>query len=234
MTEPDYVHATRTSYDTIAADYARHAAGELAAKPLDRGMLAGFADLVRTGGGGGGGGSSANGDGPLPVLEVGCGTGRVTAHLAGLGLPASGVDLSPEMIAVARQSEPGLRFDVGSMLSLDAPDGSLGGVVAWYSVIHIEEEQLPAVFAEFHRVLAPGGHVLLAFQVGDEPLRLTEAYGRPIALDFHRRRPEQIAALLDDAGLPVRARLLREADDEGDFTERTPQAFLLARKRPTA
>jgi hypothetical protein len=116
------------------------------------------------------------------------------------------------------------------MLSLDRPDGSLGGILAWYSTIHIPYERLPDVFAEFHRALAPGGHVLLAFQIGDEPLHLTEALGHAISLDFHRRPPERVAGLLTRAGLDVRARLVREPDDAGDFTERTPQAFLLARK----
>jgi SAM-dependent methyltransferase len=48
------------------------------------------------------------------VTEPGCGTGRVTAYLDDLGLPVFGVDLSPQMVAVARQSNPGLRFEVGS------------------------------------------------------------------------------------------------------------------------
>lgn len=79
-------------------------------------------------------------------------------------------------------------------------------------------------------MLAPGGHALLAFQVGDEPRHVAEAFGHPVSLDFHRRQPEQVADLLARAGLPVRARLLREPDDFGDFTELTPQAVLVARK----
>ncbi|MFD7665808.1 class I SAM-dependent DNA methyltransferase [Streptomyces sp. NPDC059788] len=216
MSEPDFLLDTRVSYDALADDYVAFARDELAHKPLDRGMLAGFADLVRAGGGG-------------PVAEIGCGTGRVTAHLAGLGLSVFGVDLSPGMLAVARREYPELRFDEGSMLALDMPDDSLAGIVAWYSTIHIPLGQLPQVFVEFHRVLVPGGHLLTAFQVGDEPLRLEEAFGRRISLDFHRRQPDQLAALLDGAGLPVRARLVREPDT-GRFAERTPQAFLMARK----
>ncbi|MDT7711983.1 MAG: hypothetical protein QOG46_672 [Pseudonocardiales bacterium] len=50
--------------------------------------------------------------------------------------------------------------------------GALGGIVAWYSIIHTPPEELPVVFAEFHRVLAPDGHLLLTFQVGDEPRQL--------------------------------------------------------------
>ena len=176
MTEPDFLHLTRASYDALAGDYAEWIRDELAAKPLDRALLGGFAELVQAAGAG-------------PVADIGCGPGRVTAHLSSLGLSVFGIDLSPQMVAVARQAHPGLRFDVGSMLGLDLPDGALGGILAWYSIIHIPHEQLPGVFAEFHRVLAPGGYVQLAFQVGDELSHRTEAKGHEICLDFHRRQP---------------------------------------------
>jgi predicted methyltransferase len=123
-----------------------------------------------------------------------------------------------------------LRFDEGSMMALDLQDGGLGGIVAWYSIIHIPAEHLPGVFAEFHRVLAPGGYVQLAFQVGDELAHRTEAGGHEISLDFHRRQPDRVAELLSQAGLVVRARMLREPDDDGDFPEETRQGFVLARK----
>jgi SAM-dependent methyltransferase len=217
VTEPDFLSATRAAYDAVAADYAVRFGDELAARPLDRGMLAGFAELVRAGG-------------DRPVADIGCGTGRVTAHLASLGLSAFGVDLSPRMVAVARQAYPALRFEVGSMLALDLPDAALGGVLAWYSTIHVPDEQLPAAFAEFRRVLVPGGYLQLGFQVGDAPLHRTQALGHPVSLDSHHRPPDQVARLLSEAGLEVRARLVREPDDGGDFPEREPQAFLLARK----
>ena len=217
MTEPDFLRNTRASYDAVATAYAERLRDELAAKPLDRAMLAGFAEVVRAAGAG-------------PVADVGCGAGRVTAYLDGLGLPVFGIDLSPGMIEVARRTYPGLRFEVGSMLALDLPDASLGGLLAWYSVIHVPDERVPEAFAEFYRVLAPGGLVLLGFQVGDEVVHVAEARGHPVALDYRWRRPEWVAELLGQAGLIVRARLVREPDDDGDFPEREQQAFLLARK----
>jgi SAM-dependent methyltransferase len=134
------------------------------------------------------------------------------------------------MVAVARRLHPGLRFDVGSMLALDLPDGGLGGITAWYSTIHIPDERLPEAFAEFHRVLAPGGHVLLAFQAGDEPVHRTEGLGHPLSLVFHRRRPDRVAELLIRAGLSVRATMQREPEDYRGGVEKTQQAYLLARK----
>ncbi|MFZ4264307.1 class I SAM-dependent methyltransferase [Streptomyces arboris] len=216
----DFQRTTRDSYDAIAPAYAEFSRGELAAKPLERGVLAVFAELAAAGGGG------------LPVADVGCGTGRVTAHLSelGLGVDVFGIDLSPQMLAAARQEHPGLRFEEGSMLALGLPDASLGGLLAWYSTIHVPDEELPRAFAEFHRVLAPGAPVQLGFQVGDEPLRMTEALGEEVSLVFHRRQPERVAALLRAAGLEVRAMVRKERDTEGPFPERTPQGFVLARR----
>jgi SAM-dependent methyltransferase len=216
VVEPDFLRRTRSSYDGIAEYYAAWIRDELAGRPVERGVLAAFAELARASGG--------------PVADVGCGPGRMTAHLAGLGVPAFGIDLSPGMVAVARRTHPQLRFAEGSMLALDLEDGSLGGVLAWYSTIHVPDDLLPAAFAEFHRVLAPGGHLQLAFQAGDEPRHLTDAGGHAVDLVFHRRQPDRVAELLTAAGLSQVARTVREPDTGGATPELTPQAFLLARK----
>ncbi|WP_406199132.1 methyltransferase domain-containing protein [Kitasatospora sp. NBC_01560] len=213
MTEPEFLSAARTFYDTVAADYADRFRDEVAGKPLDRAMLQAFAELVRADGGG-------------PVVELGCGPGRMTAYLHGLGLEISGLDLSPGMVAVARREHPELSFEVGSLLDLPQRDGELAGAVAWYSIIHTPPEHLPEVFAGFHRVLAPGGHLLLAFQAGDRPLRVERPFGHPVALDFRRQQPDRVADLAAGAGLEVTTRLVREAEPD----ETAPQAFLLARK----
>ncbi|MFI7437099.1 class I SAM-dependent DNA methyltransferase [Micromonospora haikouensis] len=219
MGEPNWLRETRAAYDEVAVDYARLVHGELARKPLERALLATFAELV-----GGGGTTRAAESGP--VVEVGCGTGRVTAHLRGLGLDVAGLDLSRGMVAVARESWPGLRFAVASMTDLPLPDAGLAGLVAWYSIIHLPPEALPAVFAEFHRVLAPGGELLLAFKAGDRRIRLEQAYGHTVSYDVHWLPPDRIAAQLAAAGFAVHARLVREPEDY----ERGPQAYLLARR----
>ncbi|MGZ4547872.1 MAG: class I SAM-dependent DNA methyltransferase [Blastococcus sp.] len=212
MPDPTYLDSVRAAYDTVAADYAELLRTELARKPLDRAMLGAFAELVHV-------------DAEAPVADVGCGPGRVTAHLHTLGLPVFGIDLSPAMVAVARRTHPELRFDEGSMTALDLPDASLGGLVAWYSVIHTPPELLPGVFAEFARVLRPAGHLLLAFQAGDELVHLEQAYGHALSLDAYRLDPGRVVDLLERAGLDVHAQLVREPEPP----EKTRQAYLLAR-----
>jgi ubiquinone/menaquinone biosynthesis C-methylase UbiE len=217
MPEPAVtLDAVRTSYDAVADDYADLLRNALAASPTDRAMLGLFAELVATSGGG-------------EVADLGCGPGRITGHLAALGLDVRGVDLSAGMVAVARREHPRLRFDVGSMTALDLTDDSPAGALAWYSLIHLPTGELPAVLRELARVLRPGGQLLVAFQVGDEPVQLREAYGHSVSLVVHRRTPDLVVALLADAGLVVHTRLIR--DPEG--REKSPQAYLLARKQPT-
>jgi SAM-dependent methyltransferase len=213
----DFLSSTREFYDAIAEDYAAMFAGKHAATPLDRAILAAFAELV-------------GGEGT--VADVGCGPGRSTAHLASLGLRVYGLDLSESMLAVARRENPDLRFEQGSMLDLDVPDGGLAGIVSWYSTIHTPVDELPALFAEFHRALAPGGHLLLAFQTGGPHRRHDRPFGHDVSLTFLRRQPDDLADLLTEAGFALGSRTVREPDE--DLGEPTPQAYLLARKPVTA
>ncbi|MCW2776692.1 MAG: methyltransferase [Frankiales bacterium] len=161
-----------------------------------------------------------------PVLEVGCGPGRVAAHLAGLGLDVAGLDLSPGMVEVARREHPGLQVDVGDLTALPHPDASLAGVVAWYSLIHVPTAELPDAVAELARVLRPGGLLLLAFQVGDTDRVHDRPYGHDVPLVSHRLQPDRVTALLAASGLELEGTLVRQPQG----LEPTPQAYLTARR----
>ena len=205
-----WIRETRTSYDADAAGYAKKVHGLLDRSPYLRASLALFAELVRAAGGG-------------PVADIGCGPGYVTRHLHGLGLDAFGIDLSPEMIAIAKRDYPDLRFEVGTMTHLDLANDSLTGVLAFWSVIHVPDHSVPEVFGQFRRVLRPGGLLLVGFHVGDEARHTSEGYsGRSINVDSYRRRPDQVARWLRQAGFTIEAELIMRPDDE------VPGAIVLA------
>jgi len=194
MLETEYLTVTRAAYDTIASDYARVLDGALGRMSWDRAVLCTFAELV-----------ARDRLGRSPTWG---GTGRITGYLHHLGLDVVGIDLSPGMLAVARQALPGLCFVEGSMTALDLPDASFGGAVAWYSLIHIAPLDVPAVLTELGRVLVPGAQLLLAFQVGDQRRHLEQAYGHAISLDAYRMQPDQLAQQLDAVGMAVYARVV--------------------------
>ena len=215
MTEaPRSLAVTAAAYDAIAVRYAEFVRGELDDLPLDRAVLAAFAEHVRTSGGG-------------LVADLGCGEGRIGAHLAGLGLDILGIDLSAALTRIATVRYPSLRFAVGSMHALPLRGGTLGGAVSWYSVIHAEPGDLPAYFAEFARVLRPGGHLLMGF---------FEAVGEPVTRYGHTVTPayrwpiDDLTALAGRAGFAEVGRMSREPRDG----ERFRRGHLLLRRQRTA
>lgn len=202
---------TRTSYDTVAGSYADLVRESLHQHADLRAGLSLFADLARAAGGG-------------PVADVGCGPGHVTAHLNELGVDAFGIDLSPAMIDVARRDHPGLRFEVGSMTDLPLGDASVGGLLAFWSMIHIPDEAIPGVLAHFHRVLRPGSPILIGFHVGIGSTHKTSGYGHSMDLFVHRRQPSQVATWLRESGFTLTTQLLLGLD------EPRPGAILIARR----
>ncbi|MDG4790827.1 class I SAM-dependent methyltransferase [Micromonospora sp. WMMD1102] len=207
MIDLDSLPATRDAYDAVATLYAEQFADSLRDRPVERALLAAFAELV-----------CAGGDGE--VADLGCGPGYVTAHLRGLGLSAFGVDASPKMIELARKANPDLRFEVGSMAGLDIADGVLAGVLSRYSIIHTLPKDLPAVVAEFARVLAPGGQLLISCFATDDPAIATQSFDHTV-ITAYRWSPDHLVGLLRDVGVSEVARVLCEPKptDKRQFQE---------------
>ncbi|MDG3008066.1 class I SAM-dependent methyltransferase [Paludisphaera mucosa] len=203
----------QASYDLVAEEYVARIFGELEHKPLDRELLDRFAARVR---------------GLGPVCDLGCGPGHVARHLHEQGGQVFGVDLSHAMVEAARRLNPEVEFLQGDMRSLPIEDGALGGVAAFYSIIHIPRPEVVAVLGEVGRVLRPGGLLFLAFHIGDDHVRLDEWWGRPVSVDFHFFQAEEMRGLLKEAGFEVMESVEREPYPDVEHPSR--RAYLLAEK----
>jgi SAM-dependent methyltransferase len=204
----------RQAHDALAELYADRLAHILDRMPFDRAVLGLFCDLVLDGGLG------------TAVGDIGCGPGRLAPYLAGRGLQPRGVDLSPEMIRVARRDHPGVPFDVADVRDLPFEDTSLAGVVCWYSLMYLAPSDRPRAFAELARVVRPAGYVATAFKAGDNRLRRG---GRAVGVEFdiYWLSPEEMQRQVTDAGFRVVYWGGRSADQD----EHQPQGYLIAQRR---
>lgn len=185
----------RDAYDAASQAYKERFSHELDYKPKDRELLARFATLVGRGN---------------PVLDLGCGPGHTTAHLNSLGVTATGLDLSPGMIAQANGQFPDSSFETGDMLNLQHADGSVAGVLAFYAIVHLTPTQLLQAAAEMHRVLQKKGTSLLSFHVGTGMVHHDDFLGCKAVLDFFFFEIEQVQSALSSAGFANMETIVRE------------------------
>ncbi len=221
MNEPEHVTLTRIAYDATADLYAEVAGTEInetTEASVDRALLTAFAEIVDQSGGG-------------TVADVGCGPGRAASYLTARGTNMIGIDPSSAMLEVARRAHPGITFELGTLTSVPVSDRSLAGVVCWYSIIHTPPESLDSAMAELMRVLAPGGHLLMALQSGlGEAVHRTDVLGRVVEFTNYRHNPEDIERSLLSVGFTVTSRTTRAASLPH---ESTPQTFIFAQS-PTS
>jgi SAM-dependent methyltransferase len=201
------------SYDRVAAEYAQRISGELEHKPLDRQLLDRFAARVQELG---------------PVCDLGCGPAHVARYLHERGVQVIGVDVSLVMVEQARRLNPCIEFRQGNMLSLDIEDGAWGGIVAFYSIIHVPRTEIADALVEMKRVLRPGGLLLLAFHVGDETIHLDEWWGQKVSVNFVFFRPEEMADSLRAVGFEIEE--IVEREPYPDVEHQSRRAYMIAKK----
>lgn len=213
----------RRTYDTVAAAYDEQLRHELDHKPFDRNLLTTVTELCAGG----------------VLADVGCGPGHVTDFLARSHPQVIGIDLSEEMIKIARAESPGLDFAVGSMLELAVEDQAWAGVVAMYSIIHLDAAERRRAFAEFHRAVRDGGWLLVSFHIDSAEFpagstnHLTHWFGAEVDLDGYFLDAAQVAGEVQDAGWRIVVQSVRLPMSAEEYPSR--RCYLLAqRSRPGA
>jgi ubiquinone/menaquinone biosynthesis C-methylase UbiE len=202
------------TYDRLAPEFARQFCDELKYKQFDRDLLERFAREVPE---------------DLPVCDIGCGPGHVAAYLHNLRLKkVIGIDLSPGMIDQARSRYAMIDFRVGDMLDLDMPADSIGGIVAFYAIIHLEHEMLSQAFSEMYRVLCSDGLVLLSFHRGQGCLHEDSVLGTSSSFDCTLFEPDEVQHALERVRFTVTTNTTR---DPYDIEYPTKRVYVVSQKR---
>jgi len=208
------VNTVQSSYDHVADEYVCHVYDELRHKPLDRQLLDKFAEKVRGGG---------------LACDLGCGPGQVARYLHQRGVAVCGVDLSPGMVKRARELNAEINFYRGDMTALDMPDGTWAGIAAFYAIVNLPPSDVKQALREMHRVLRPGGVLLLAFHIGKEASHVEDLWGCRVCLDFYFFRTADIESYLRAAGFAIDETFERDPyEPEVEYQSR--RAYIYAHK----
>jgi ubiquinone/menaquinone biosynthesis C-methylase UbiE len=204
----------RASYDTIAGEYAQHIYSELENKPFDRQWLNRFADLMH---------------GQGMVVDLGCGPGQISRYLADRGISVLGLDLSHGMLLEAQRLNSSAALVEADMLAFPIASNQLGGITAFYSIIHLSRDLAADAFAEMHRVLRPNGYMLVAFHLGTDVLHTSELWGHQIDLDATFFSSEEVSRGLVRAGFKIEE--VQERDPyHPDVEYQSRRGYILATK----
>jgi SAM-dependent methyltransferase len=178
---------TREYYDAVAGVYLERFRDELREKAYDRALLDRFAAALGPG---------------ARICDAGCGPcGHVTRHLAQSGSRVIGIDLSARCAALARAENPGLPFLVMSMEALGFREGCFDGVLAYHSILYTPKAALPGLLREFHRVLRPGGQLLVAVKEGEAEGFIPDPLGAGPPTFFSSFQQGELQGFLEEAGL---------------------------------
>lgn len=180
---------TREALNRAAKTYHDLFHDELKDKPYDRQLLDRFA---------------ARFDGGALVLDAGCGPSfHIGRYLMERGVTVEGVDISDQCVALARELNPGVTIRHGDIGALDTADGNYDGILAYYSIIHTPKRQVSRLFDEFHRVLRPGGALLIAVKAGTTEGWMEDALDTGARIWFAYFTEEEIADHYREAGFRI-------------------------------
>ncbi|MFI6108167.1 class I SAM-dependent methyltransferase [Streptomyces sp. NPDC051310] len=163
------------------------------------------------------------------VLDVGSGTGRPTAEaLVDAGFDVTGIDVSAEMVRLARERVPGARFEQVDVRDHHAPPGGYGAVCAFFPLLMMDQPDIVESLARMASWIAPGGVFAMATVPGD--IRGVDIVWMGHEVTVSSLSPEDHLRILREAGLEVVHHHTDVYRPHGREAEPEPHFYLHARR----
>ncbi len=143
-----------------------------------------------------------------PVLEAGCGAGRVLRHYHERGVPIIGMDFIASVLAAIKGEDPGIPLTAGDITKLPFPDESFSAVLA-FGLYHGLENHLEDAMADTRRILKPGGLLCASMRLDNLQNRVTDNMAEGAMAEGPRRFHKlnltsgEFKTLVGDAGFEV-------------------------------
>jgi len=151
--DKQYIDVNRRAYDVLATEYKARMAADVA---KDREIVRPFSEYLQQTFGVG-----------ARVLDLGCGNGLNVRMLSDAGFQTTGIDLSPEMVRIARSTCPFERLILGDFLAWDFGGERFDGIFAKASLHLFPKKDATCVIAKAFRLLGPEGMLYIATTVAD-------------------------------------------------------------------
>ena len=131
------------------------------------------------------------------ILDVGCGNCDYYFLFCEKNLDYTGIDLSKEMIKIAKRDNPTGKLIVKDMRKLDFPENSYDGIFCFFSLIHIQKNEVNSVMKKLSNILKHNGKILIAIQEGENEVFVDTTFlpGKKIFLDLFSE--QEIKILLE-------------------------------------
>ncbi len=201
----------RDGYDAIGAAYSAARQKDQQSLPLVRGLI----DRLPTG---------------AAVLDAGCGSGVPVTMALSNHFDVTGVDISETQLELARRSIPRAKFVCRDMAELDFPARSFEAICSFYAIIHVPRDEHQPLLLNFHRMLKPGGLLLVCMGASDWAGEVEEFYGAPMY--WSHFDAETNLRMVREAGFAVI--WSRMIADTLDPENPSAHLFVLAQRRVTA
>jgi len=201
-------------YDSAHQDYHDQYRNELSVKPYDKEFLTRFSTLIQK---------------DAKVLDIGCSSSAQQAQFfRDTGFKTTSIDLSEKCIATAKANFKGIHFLQMDMLEMNFESDTFDAINAFYSIIHIPDEKIEALFFDLNRILKFNGKLAIAVHAGDFSGFFEE---NGISVFYQTYTHDKLKYLIDKFGF--RMLEIQERQPIYDFEFQTVRIYLMAEKTKT-